>query len=72
MAEKQIQNFDVIITRQRKITRRPLEFEEYTDWLSDSTIGRIDTSVWGIYLVTANGEPIVTNDNFKIEVIKNG
>ena len=72
MAEKQIQNFDVIITRQRKITRRPLEFEEYTDWLSDSTIGRIDTSVWGTYLVTANGEPIVTNDNFKIEVIKNG
>ena len=71
MADKQIQTFNAIITRQRKITRRELEFEEYTDWVSDAELGRIDPSIWGIYLVTANGAPIITSTYHKIEVIQN-
>ena len=70
MAEKQIKNFNAIITRQRKISRRELEFEEYTDWLS--TGNRINPVIWEDYLLTVDNQPIITYENLEIEVIKNG
>ena len=61
------------ITRQHKINRLPMNFEDYTDWLSNIAAGRIDPIHFGNYIlvIKANGDTdgLVTVENELIEAV---
>ena len=61
------------ITRQRKINRLSMSFENYTDWLSDTVTGRINPIHFGNYILAtkANGDidGLITVENELIEAV---
>ena len=63
--------WEVIITRQLKIKRLPMNFEDYTDWCSDLIAGRINTKTWGNFIIDCvTKDPILTVDGEELEVLE--
>lgn len=65
-----IKEWDCIITRKLEIIYPEMEFQDYTDWLSDSNSGRLNPIMWGDYILTVAGEPLETVDKELIEELK--
>ena len=65
--------YEGLITRKYQINRLTMNFEDYTDWVSEPT-GRINPIVWGDYILalkaTGEVEPIITVDNQEIEELR--
>lgn len=63
--------YEGIITRKYRINRIPMEFNDYTDWVSE---GRINPIEWGDFILAYGGEynnqPICTVDNHEIEELR--
>lgn len=65
-----IKEWDCIITRKLSIEYPEMEFQNYTDWMSDPNSGRLNPIIWGDYILTVTGEPIETVDKELIEELK--
>ena len=69
-----VQIWEGIITRQYKFNRLPMNFEDYTDWLSDKTEGRLNELqfIKCLSAVKRDGtiEPLVNHENEYIGVVK--
>ena len=64
-----IKKWECGITRRFKINRRALDFNDYTDLISEPE--RLNFTYFGNFLLTCTGDPIITVDGAEIEVIKN-
>lgn len=65
-----VQTWDCIITRRLQINRIEMRFQDYTDWISDSS-GRLDFSQLGNFILAANNDIISAADGNLLEWIKN-
>ena len=65
-----VQTWDCIITRKVQIKRTEMRFQDYTDWISDSS-GRLDFSQLGNFILAANNNVISMADGNLLEWIKN-